>query len=300
VTELFQRALVSVGPAPDADALIRYARLLPLLDPGVEIQFLHVMGWPGRSAGLQSPVTYGQALARLEEAAARHFGRGGRVQCRVLNGELVDTVLETAVEWCADLILVGHGAGAQGRRSLARRLAMKAPCSVWMRPDSPAFTVRRVLAAVDYSPHSAFALSTAALIAHRAGGSCLALHVSFDDAARGGQSQGEICGLQRDAFSRFAAPVDTSGVAVEPVFAQSADVAHAVARVSGAEEVDLVVMGSRGRSPSTSILLGSESEHVLMESRVPVLIAKRKGERIGLLQALFDRDFSLHEPPRFG
>jgi len=38
----------------------------------------------------------------------------------------------------------------------------------------------------------------------------------------------------------------------------------------------------------------------MMESKVPVLIAKRRGERIGLLQALLDRNFHLQEPPRFG
>jgi hypothetical protein len=64
--------------------------------------------------------------------------------------------------------------------------------------------------------------------------------------------------------------------------------------------MDLVVMGSRGQSQSASILLGSESEGVMMESRIPVLIAKRPGERIGLLQALLDRKFALQEPPRFG
>jgi nucleotide-binding universal stress UspA family protein len=76
-------------------------------------------------------------------------------------------------------------------------------------------------------------------------------------------------------------------------------VGHAVDRIAGSHAVDLVVMGSRGQSPSLSTLLGSESEQVLMESKVPVLIAKRRGERIGLLQALLDRDFRMHEPPLF-
>ena len=37
-----------------------------------------------------------------------------------------------------------------------------------------------------------------------------------------------------------------------------------------------------------------------MESEIPVLIAKHRGERIGILQALLDRNFHLQESPRFG
>ena len=87
---------------------------------------------------------------------------------------------------------------------------------------------------------------------------------------------------------------------MEPVLVEGVDVAEAVDRVSQTDRCDLVVMGSRGQSRSASILLGSESEDMLMESTIPVLIAKRRGERIGLLQALLDRDFHLQDPPRFG
>ena len=58
--------------------------------------------------------------------------------------------------------------------------------------------------------------------------------------------------------------------------------------------------GSRGQSRSASLLLGSESDHMLMETKIPVLIAKRRGERIGLLEALLGRDFHLQDSPRFG
>ncbi len=297
---LFRRVLIAVGAGESDMELMRYARVLVALSPGVECRFLHVMGWPGRSSNSESPVTHAKARRWLEDAVAGNFAMEG-AGCQVMHGNLVDSVLETAVEFAADLILVGHASGKSGRRAFARRLAMKAPCSVWMRPEGSPAGIRRVLAAIDYSAHSAYALSVAAHVARRAGASCVALHVYFDESVvRAEDAQTAARAHERESFDRFAAPLDLAELSVEPLFEESADVAHAVERVAGRTGGDLVVMGSRGQSASASILLGSESEHVLMESRIPVLVVKRRGERVGLLQALLDRDFSLQYPPRFG
>jgi outer membrane protein OmpA-like peptidoglycan-associated protein len=53
-----------------------------------------------------------------------------------------------------DLILVGHGRGHSGKRALARRLAMKAPCSVWVVPEGAPARLNRILVPVDFSDPS--------------------------------------------------------------------------------------------------------------------------------------------------
>ena len=61
------------------------------------------------------------------------------------------------------------------------------------------------------------------------------------------------------------------------------------------------VYDARSRPVGTAaVLLGSESEQVLMETTAPVLVVKHRGERIGLLQVLLDRDFQGQPEPRFG
>ena len=261
------------------------------------------MSWVGRHSPQfrSEPTTHAQALQRLTEEVEANFG-SGRTRCHVLHGSVVDSLLETAAELAADLILVGHSGEHNGRRSLARRLAMQAPCSVWMRPSGPVIPLRRVVAAIDYSGHSAYALSVASHIARRAGsGNCRALHVYLNEASAGVEEyQASDRAREREAFDRFTAPLDTAAIGVEPVLVEGVSVAESVNRLLKSDPMDLVVMGSRGQSRSVSVLLGSESEGVMMESRVPVLIAKQRGERIGLLQALAERKFHLHEPPRFG
>ena len=293
---LFRRVLVAVDLDTPRPEIVSYARVLSRLSSDVECRFVHVLAWPARSA----MATYSQTLDRLKNLVAQDYG-GQSAVCQVLHGNLIDQLLATAAETGADLILVGHQAGHSKRRSTARRLAMKAPCSVWMRPDGGPKGVRGVIAAVDFSLPSAEALTTAARIARNLEmDECLALHVYFNDAIPE-QAEEQIQDARvADAFRRFVAPLDVQGMRVRRIIDESPNVAHSIQRIAQREQADLVVMGSRGQSRSASILLGSESEHLLMETEIPVLVVKRRGERIGLLEALLDRELPRPETLRFG
>src|SRR5262245_8128413 len=129
--QMFQRAIIAVGDAERDAGLLRYARLLPAISPGIQCQFVHVLNWAGRNRSSDPQPTHKQARERLTAAVGKNFG-GEDAFCRVLTGEVVDQLLETVAESAADLILVGHAFEHSGRRALARRLAMKAPCCVWM------------------------------------------------------------------------------------------------------------------------------------------------------------------------
>ena len=293
-----RRALVAVDADGSDSELLQYASLLPRLSPEVAISFIHVLGWQAHSPAGESPVTHSQALKKLQDAVSANFaGKNG--VCQVLHGNLIDQLLITAAETAVDLILLGHRPEHGNRRALARRLAMKAPCSVWMRPAGGPTDIRRVLAAVDFSIPSAQALSVAAKIASSLGAECLALHAYFDAAVMEESEQQAQRREVRNAFDRFLAPLDVHGVQIRSIIDESSSVVHAVQRLVERENVDLVVMGNRGQTRSASILLGSESEHMLMEAHAPVLVVKRRGERISLLRALLDRDFHLPEGPRF-
>jgi len=295
---LFRRVLVAVDLGDPE--IVSYARILPQLSPDVECRFVHILGWPARSPSDKPHLTHEQALEKLQGVVSSCYG-GSNAICQVLHGTVIDQLLETAAETATDLILVGHKSEHSQRRSLARRLAMKAPCSVWMRPNGGPQDVRRVLVAVDFSTPSAYALSTAAGIARNLEtDECLALHVYFDEAMPEEAEQRANLTEVLEKFDRFLAPLDIHGMKVRSVIESSSNVVHAIQRLAQQEQADLVVMGNRGQTRSASILLGSESEHMLMETQVPVLVVKRRGERIGLLEALFDRDFHLPEAPRFG
>ncbi|MEX0718021.1 MAG: universal stress protein, partial [Planctomycetaceae bacterium] len=182
------------------------------------------------------------------------------------------------------------------------RLAMKAPCSVWMAPDGSDPRLRRILVPIDFSAASADVLDVAASLADLAGGSeCLALHVYFNPAVTTFDEYDAVLrGQEQQSFAKLLESVDARGLEIEPLFVESANVPHAIERVAEERQCDLIVMGTRGRSRSSAILLGSETEQTIIETRKPLLAVKHFGSQLGLLGALLDKQVIGKKGPRFG
>lgn len=276
----------------DAD-LIRYAALLARLGTTSEVRFVHVLPTP---AGGTVAHDHDQAQAAIENAVRATFldmPRPVRVYCDVLKGPLVDRLLAFVAEQEIDLLLLGHRRQHPGRWALARRLAMKAPCSVWMVPEGSPPRLNRILVPIDFSDHAADTMAVATSLARLAcSEECLALHVYFNQAVASFEEYDQILrGREKEAYDQFLAPLNCQGVKVTPLFVESANVAHAIIRAAAEHAADLIVMATRGRSRSAAILLGSVTEETIIETRVPLLVVKHFGARLGVLQALLDRGF---------
>lgn len=294
----FHRVVVGLAQAPVDRDLLQYARMLAELGQGkTRMTFIHVMA-ADRLGQPHGAAAVNEARLALQKTVADVFGPSDDHDIRVINDSVVDALLTEAAESGADLILVGHRRAARGRRSLSRRLATKAPCSIWMVPESSAPRISGVVTAVDMSQPSALALSTATLVAKSAGlQQCTVLHVLAPSLIGYEREERSVAEL---ALSRFIAPLDLHGMTVDVRLEEAGSVSGAVNTLVRSGEIDLVVVGTRGRSRSAAVLLGSESEHVLTESTVPVLVTKEQGERIGVLKALLARDFKFQYKPQFG
>lgn len=284
---IFRRILVPLSGRETDRGLLCYAAMLRRILGEPEIRCLHVA--PDAEREALRPQLGRQVSVALPG-----------VDCDLMAGDLLDGILASAAAYGADLVLIGHASGRR-RRSLARRLAAKAPCSVWMAPAQSAPAIRRILIPIDFSRRSADTVAAATALAEAAGlDECLALHVHFNDAAVTFDEFDEILAEDRDrAFSLFLAPIDLRGVWVKPLFVDSARVADAIVRAAAEHECDLIVMGTRGRSPSAAVLLGSETEHCIMTTGVPLLAIKHFGARLSLLGALRDERLRKRGEERF-
>ncbi len=296
-TPIYRRVLVAI-PSEPAPAFLDYAEMTGRVLAPETIRLLHV------APSSQSAILDADGRVRIVSDLPpflRAMRESRDLTVGAVNGDVLTGVLQEAVNMHADLLLVSTGAAAASRRAFERRLAMMAPCSVWMVPVTGEPRLGRILAPIDFSPRSADALEVATAIAERAGSvSCRALHVRFNSALTGPDDLDEILvGQEKEAFSIFSARVDLHGVDPDPVFEEGADIGRTILRVAAEQQADLIVMGTRGRTRAASMLIGSETEHTLQSSDTPVLAVKHFGSRLRFLEALVDPRFRQKEEPRF-
>lgn len=296
-TPIYRRVLVAM-PAEPGPAFLDYVGMVGRVLVPEAVRLLHVA--PGSDSAVFDAEGRVRIVAELPPVL-RAMRETRDLTVGAVKDDDLGGVLQEAVNMRADLLLVPAVRAASSRRAFERRLAMMAPCSVWMVPDSAAPRLDRILAPIDFSPRAADALDVATAIAERAGSeACRALHVRFNSAVASPDDINEILvGEEHEAFSIFAARVDLHGVDPDPVFEEGADIGRTILRVADEQQSDLIVMGTRGRTRAASMLIGSETEQTLQSSDVPVLAVKRSGSRLRFLEALVDPRFRQKETPRF-
>ena len=145
---------------------------------------------------------------------------------------------------------------------------------------------KRILVATDGSDLSKTAVSSAIELAAAIGAELVALYVvprypvsyfeggitiSVDDIARTEKQWSDKGQAVVDAVQQQAR---AQGVTAKAVVAQSDMVAESIMSAATKHGCDLVVMASHGRKGIKRVLLGSETQHVLTHSTVPVLVLR--------------------------
>ncbi len=146
---------------------------------------------------------------------------------------------------------------------------------------------KRILCPVDFSASCERVLDTAAHVALREGARLTLLHVTdaheaLHDAVvvvpDGERAPVGEASFARDSalgeLERCAAPLRARGVTVDTAFA-SGPVAPAILKAARDLPVDLVVMGTHGRTGLSHMILGSVAERVLRGAFVPVLTVRQ-------------------------
>jgi nucleotide-binding universal stress UspA family protein len=145
---------------------------------------------------------------------------------------------------------------------------------------------KRILVATDGSDLSNTAVNSAIGLAAAIGAELVALYVvprypvsyfeggitiSVEDIARTEKQWSDKGQAVVDAVQEQA---KAQGVTARPVVAQSDLIAESIMSAATKHACDLVVMASHGRKGITRVLLGSETQHVLTHSTVPVLVLR--------------------------
>ena len=145
---------------------------------------------------------------------------------------------------------------------------------------------KRILIATDGSPLSQKAVESGLSLAGLTGASVVALKVvpRYPRSYFEGGLPVEAADIKRiekqwaDAAQELVDKVKVQGtdegVTVKTVVAKSDLIAEAVIAAAKKHKCDLIVMASHGRKGIKRLLLGSETQHVLTHSSVPVLVLR--------------------------
>lgn len=138
--------------------------------------------------------------------------------------------------------------------------------------------IRKILCPVDFSDFSESVLAYAAAFAKLFGSEVTVLHVFATAVPPAGSATYPAWLLQvpearqsiADELNRLLAPLSSTGVALRTRIAEG-NTATEIVRHAAEHDVDLVVMGTHGRSGFDRLTLGSVAEKVLRKATCPVL-----------------------------
>jgi len=215
-----------------------------------------------------------------------------RVQSATVRGEPREAILEYAEEEAVDLIAMG----THGRTGVDRFVAGSVTEHVVRLAEVPVLAVRAtdgsraagdydgILVPTDGSEHAAAAVDHALAIAERAGARVHALAVVDVAGVGAGPDYAPVADLLEHLE-------DEGGRATEAVASRARDAgldavtdvregspAETILEYAEEEAVDLIAMGTHGRTGLERYLLGSTTGRVLRHADVPVLTASASGQ----------------------
>jgi nucleotide-binding universal stress UspA family protein len=212
------------------------------------------------------------ALAHLETIKASASDAGVDCKIGLRHGvEISQEIVDEAERFRADVIVMGR----RGYTGLMRvmmgsntaKVIGYAHCSVLVVPKSAKIEGKKILLAVDGSRYSDTAATTVMSIAKHLHAPVLVVSVVYSDHKEKGHTEAV------EEIKRVDAFLSQEGISTEGRVL-SGHPAEAIVEVAKARGVDLIVMGSHGRTGLDRVLLGSVSDRVIGYAECAVLVVK--------------------------
>ncbi len=295
--EKLDKILVCLKHEHQAPWLLGYTGLMSRVSESREVHLLHVTDTAEASRQVGLVRANELDADQLRSLANGHFrGHGGEeIVCRSIVGSPMVAILNYALDQDVDLIVMGRRDGQErDEATLARRVTMKATCSVLVVPTDAEVRVDDILVPVRNSECSARAVEAACAVAAATNARVCCFHV-FPVSGTCAESEpafAEHLALMLEAAERenesLLSSVDTGGIGITRRCAHDSAgrPAEIILDRVRREKASLVVIGARGRSGAAGVLLGAVTEYLICRSPVPVLAVKKKRECIGVLRAL--------------
>ncbi len=239
--------------------------------PGYELQPLDLMAPSTPQLDLELMAVREAAVRdHLEPLKAEAAKRGVDLEIRVRTSIAdYDGILEEAEDIQPYLLIMGrHGRTGLSRLlmgSVTARVIGHSPFNVLVVPKGVTLNFEKILLGSDGSLASAAAWEEALAITKRMESTLIAASVAQGD--RELKTAEEI-------VRKLEAAAQRQGVAVKPLVLKGRP-DSAICKAAQDQKVNLIILGSHGRTGLARLLMGSTTERVIGQSPCPVLVVKR-------------------------
>jgi len=237
---------------------------------------LRVMGSSDITQLLKEPceVALGKAMEMAED-------EGAQIRPVCIMGEAHETIVDLAEDEGRDLIVMGikgvHTAERLLMGSTTARVIGYSEQDILVVPEKASVGWNRILLATDGSEYSRKATSRALDLVQFYGGTLKivsVLELSSHIYAVAPQIAEEKIKLPRQYVQEVKDQAAARGILAED-FVREAESAHQViTELAKEKNIDLIVMGSHGRTGLKRLLMGSVTERVIGSAPCPILIVK--------------------------
>lgn len=297
----FKKILVGLDLSPLDEKLINKTAELAQIFGTEMVYFVHVAKDLTIPAEISKeyPNLKGSADEKIEKeiselVAASNLPQNVQYEVEAKEGNPLDKILRWSKVKNVDLIIMGRKSELEGSGALAKRIALKSPCSVlFLTEKMNTAPFKNILVPIDFSSYSLLTLKYAQKITEdHALIKCFHLFDIPHGYSKTGKTYEEFVEIMRENSQKdYEKFIRTNKLPDFPCELQVRDKGNRESLLlekAKEEGVGLIVIGSRGRSDSAALLIGSIAEKLInINNEIPMLVIKKKGENMRFFEALF-------------
>lgn len=293
--------MVSLDLSDMDKVLIGYTKSLNLFLRPDEIHFVHVQKHEEipdevliEFPNLRETIEEVYVKEMVEEAEGFHIV-GTKMKYNVLEGSPLKELLQKSHDEAIDLLVVGRKNNTGNSGVVPQKLARKSSSHVLLVPENTNNELKKILVAIDFSDYSRLALQTAIDLAAQCDAEVICQHIydvpsGYSKIGKSFEEFAEIMkGHAEKAYDKFIKDFDPEDVKITPVYTlnNQQKVAHKIEECAEQNDVNMIVVGARGRTNVAAMFLGSVAEQLIgLVRKTPVLIVKKRDKTFGFWKAV--------------
>ncbi len=300
-----KRLVVFVSLTDLDEEVVRYASIVSRIMSADSVYFVHVAGSLDLPNDLKEE--YRSVLAPVDETIKHEIQHlidqyfphpeSTQVAIDVLQGKPTDELIRYGRQKDADLIILGKPDGPPRKPKLSKVAEISA-CSVLFVPKAADIKIDKIAVAIDFSDHAKMALSQAIKFTEEGENVTIYGHHVYQipqGYSKTGKSLEEFGQIMEENAKKESKKffqnhnLDENICEMRYQLSEDNKIDDELFRFARQKNVDLLIVGSRGRTAAASILLGSVAERLLQyQANIPLFIVKEKNSNMSFFEALFN------------